>query len=447
MLHGIRLNAAEMAFQILHEFGQGPGPQFPYGPLIEGQAGDFYGASRRGGDLNVGTIYRITPQGTPTVLYSFEGITHYEPWNVVQTVNGDLFGLAHADLQFGSGTVLYRFRTNNSSFSPIASYQFDFPFGNPAGWLTSDGGTNLYNVYGYGGEYGLGQAFRITTNGSLSPLFTFNGTNGSNPLGRLLVGKGGSLYGAVEGGGAGYGTIFRFTSGEGLTTLATLGLTNGSAPWSFLGWGNHDQIYGTTSAGGPNGGSGTVFRISTNGLLTTLATFYGTNGARPISGPFQAPNGKLYGFTARGFPNTNTFFEEVGSLYSVTTNGTLTTLVKFNGTNAVNPFADFTLARDGNLYGVTSDEGLHTSLNGNSGIFFRLAQVPEVTATILTNGVAWLQWTTFTNGVYRVEAKDTLTNSNWTPLSSNLTATANRLDFTSSTTGFGQRYYRVVLSP
>jgi len=446
VLSGTRLGATEMAFQILHEFVSASGPRFPYGPLIEGQDGNFYGTSRSGGSA-AGTIFKITPQGTPTVLHTFDR-GQFDFFNMVETSNGDLYGLADVDLQGHLGKMLFRFRPNDLSFSVVATYDTWADY--PSGLLTSDG-TNFYGVGFQGGAESLGSVFRVTTNGSFTVIFSFSGTNGAYPLGQLLKRGDGMLYGTAlggngfDGGWSGRGTVFKVTTNGIHTTLTSFALTNGSAPFGSLRWGHDGQIYGTTVWGGAAGGTGTVFRISTDGLLTTVATFYGTNGLQPMSGVTQAPNGKFYGVTAMGF--TNSYWGEVGSVFSVTTNGVLTTMAKFDGTNAVNPLAELILARDGNLYGVTTDVQLHTTLNSNSGLFFRLAQVPEITATILTNGVTWLQWTSFTNGVYRVEGKDALTNSNWTPLSSNLTATGNNLSFASSTAGVNQRYYRVVLLP
>jgi len=56
------------------------------------------------------------------------------------------------------------------------------------------------------------------------------------------------------------------------------------------------NFYGASSGGG-RWGCGTVFRVTIDGTLTTLAHFNGTNGASPQGSLTQTRDGNLYGAT------------------------------------------------------------------------------------------------------------------------------------------------------
>jgi uncharacterized repeat protein (TIGR03803 family) len=294
----------------------------------------------------------------------------------------------------------------------------------------------------------------VTTNGTLTSLFSFNGTNGSSLRSGLVEGRDGSFYGTTSCGGSnftgdyfsGNGTAFKITTNGSITTLVYFNVTNGLIPYAGLSLGSDGNFYGTTYSGGVSS-NGTVFMMKLDGTLNTLASFNGTNGRAPSSGVTQGADGKFYGVTPYGTPNTNTVYGSVGTVYSVTTNGVLTVIARFNGTNAQNPFAELTLARDGNLYGVTGDIARNLSLDGNSGIFFRLAQLPQITSITRFNGGAELAWSSFSNETYQVEYQTSLMSENWSLLVPDVTATNNMSSFMDNTASGEERYYRVRLLP
>src|SRR5713226_8004106 len=115
----------------------------------------------------------------------------------------------------------------------------------------------------------------------------------------------------------------------------------------------------------------------------------------------------------------------------MTPGGELSTIFYFDGTNAVHPFARFTLASDGNLYGVLADVNKRLTLDGNAGVIFRLVEPPNLIAT-RSVGSAKLTWTSFTNGIYRLEKISSWDSTNWTAISSNITATGNNTSFTNA---------------
>ena len=106
--------------------------------------------------------------------------------------------------------------------------------------------------------------------------------------------------------GQGYGTVFRVTTNGTLTTLVSFNGTNGANPTAALALGNDGSFYGMAQFGGTNLNSpcGTVFRVTTNGALTTLVSFNGTNGGSPVNGAVgglvQGSDGNFYGTTSCG---------------------------------------------------------------------------------------------------------------------------------------------------
>jgi len=155
-----------------------------------------------------------------------------------------------------------------------------------------------------------------------------------------------------------------------LTTLVSFNGTNGAEPYyAGLTLGPDGNFYGTTYAGGITNstfanGLGTVFKVTTNGVLTTLVSFNGTNGMYPFAGLTLGNDSNFYGTTVG-----------VGTVFRMTTNGALTTLVFFNGTNGASPYAGLALGNDGNFYGTTENGG-----SSGMGTVFRLSLAPSITA-------------------------------------------------------------------
>ena len=164
------------------------------------------------------------------------------------------------------------------------------------------------------------------------------------------------MYGATsEGGSNGSGTVFKITTNGVLTTLFSFSALSGSPPTNTTGanpyggltWVPDGNLYGTTFLGGSKA-DGTVFRVTTNGAFTRLVNFVGTNGVGPQTTMTLGPDGNLYGTTLNGG-----IYGDDGTVFKVTTDGDLTTLVSFNITGAA-PQAGVTFGPDGNLYGTTS---------------------------------------------------------------------------------------------
>ncbi len=207
----------------------------------------------------------------------------------------------------------------------------------------------------------------------LTTLVAFDGTNGSLPADGLTTDLAGNLYGTTSFGGAGggefgQGTVFELSGADHtiLTTLATFDGSNGAGPQGGLTFDIFGNLYGTTGAGG-SAGTGTAFRLSgpSHQTLTTLASFTGNDGANPFCGVtlYAAgtlhfpglPNylGDLFGTTDAGGASGN------GTVYELSGSNheTLTSLLSFTGANGSRPDTRLVADAAGNLYGTTTSGG------------------------------------------------------------------------------------------
>jgi len=441
--------------------------------LIEGADGNFYGTTLYGLSNACGTVFKVTKTGVLSVLCSFNGTNGVWPFSLAQYPDGNFYGVTTyggdyfdpITLLGGDGTIFKM--TSNGTLTTL--YYFNSTNGSgslPNSPLVLGNDGNLYGIteftgsgfpYGPASHTGFGTVFKITTNGILTTLHTFDGTNGSLPISGLTPGKDGSFYGVTYSGGNGFqsgsggnGTIFEITTNGAFTTLIYFNGTNGLQPSGGLTVGNDGNFYGTTSLGGSDytgvsyNGSGTVFKLTTNGVLTSFSPFNTTNGIQPEGRLTQGQDGNFYGTTIQnGNTNLNGGYG-YGTIFAITPQGTFTKLADMDGTNGASPVADMILSRDGNLYGTMSDAHLNYLVNG--GTFFRLAFSPGITSIATTNGGVTLSWTSLTNRSYRIDYKSSLLEENWTALVTNITTNITT-SFTDASTNETTRFYRVVLLP
>jgi uncharacterized repeat protein (TIGR03803 family) len=237
---------------------------------------------------------------------------------------------------------------------------------------TTYGGASEQNCYGNT----CGTIFKITPSGTLTTLHEFDFADGGYPEAGLVQTTNGSFYGtAAVGGSTGAGTIFKITPTGSLTTVYEFqNSTDGANPLGALVQARNGVLYGTTSYGGGDPcACGTVFKVTSAGTLTTLHTFVGggTEGNYPEAGLVQGTDGNFYGTTASGGANG------YGTIFKITPAGTLTTLYNFDSTGGANPWAGLVQGADGNLYGTTTYGG--TSGSGCTG--FGCGTVFKITLT------------------------------------------------------------------
>ena len=179
-------------------------------------------------------------------------------------------------------------------------------------------------------------------------------TDGIYPSASLVEGTDGNFYGTTpQGGPFNSGTIFRQTPAGVLTTLYRFSGSDGSAPQGSLVLGRDGNFYGTTALGGASN-FGTVFKITPAGALTTLYNFSGeSDGAGPYAALVQGSDGNFYGTTS-GYGASS----GEGTIFQVTPDGGLTTVHRFSSsTDGARPMAALVQGSDGNFYGTASQDG------------------------------------------------------------------------------------------
>ena len=274
-----------------------------------------------------GTIYFLdTAIGTPTITATASGY-----------VNGAQSQTIKATIA-GTGT-LTRMATLPAPTMPLIQ--------------GSDG-----NFYGVVDNGGYGQIFRMAADGALTTLHTYSGVMA--PSGPLVQASDGNFYGTtgIPGTASDSGTVFRITPNGQYTTLYSFtGQADGKWPQGGLIQGKDGTLYGTTTFGGGTSDCGTAYSISLTGNFTVLHAFdLQTEGCRPFAGVIQASDGVLYG--------TLNLSARSGSIFKMSTTGSLNILHQFVGTDGSYPAGALIEGSDGNLYGTTSSSGPTTASRG-----------------------------------------------------------------------------------
>lgn len=251
--------------RVLYSFGGGSDGEYPSGALVE-HAGKLYGATGYGGTgcspyPGCGTVFSITPSGSETVLYRFQGGDDGEfPGAPLLELGGSMYGVASEGGKNLSGTF-YRISdigklTVLYSFGPGSSPDAQDPNGGP---IASHG--SVYGTASSGGPYGDGAVYAITTGGLEHVVSTFDIKNGQSPS-AALVALDGKLYGTTFlGGGHGAGIVFQLTPAGKMHVLhAFTGYGDGGNPQAALTV-FHGVLYGTTLYGGAHN-DGVVFTVT-----------------------------------------------------------------------------------------------------------------------------------------------------------------------------------------
>ncbi len=338
----------------------------PTGAPVQGTNGDFYGVTISGGTANEGTIYRMTPAGKITTIYSFTGGSNGAQPNtsLVLGTDGYLYGTTYAGGSSNAGTI---FKITQSG---TLTYLHTFAGSDgksPQTTLVQGTGDVFYGMTTVGGANNDGALFQITSRTATfgHPVtHSFALTDGYFPFALTLAN--GLLYGTtVVGGAHGAGTVFEATTSGAVTTLYSFtGLADGADPFGLAVVSGN--IYGTTGAGNGSSQWGTVFEITQAGIFNTLYSFTnGTEGNSPVQ-LILGTDGNLYGVAQLGGGGGNE-----GSLFMVTQTGGVTELYGFNfsGSTGNEPFGGLFQGTDGNFYGTT----LFGAASCSCGAVYRLS--------------------------------------------------------------------------
>ena len=356
---------------VLHSFTGNSDGLFPLGGVVFDAQGNLYGTTYEGGDYysacnpgRCGTVFKVTPSGTETVLYGFAGGGDgaFPSGGLVLDKSGNLYGTTWEGGAYNVGTV---FRVTPSGTETVL-YSFtgepDAPL--PSAGLVLDKKGNLYGTTTKGGAYNGGTVFRVTLSGEESVLHSFGaGTDGAFPSGGLVRDKTDNLYGATGRGGANdLGIVFKVVpSGEETVLYSFAGQPDGAHPDAGLVFDKKGNLYGTTIEGGTYKG-GAVFKVTPWGKERVLYSFGAavSDGTHPQAGLVFDTKGNLYGTTVNGGTSN------LGTAFKVSPSGAERVLHSFGAyPDGVFPEAELVFDAKGTLYG-TSEQG---GANGGGTVF------------------------------------------------------------------------------
>ena len=251
--------------------------------------------------------------------------------------------------------------------------------GHVSGPLITAADGALYGVEGI-------SVIRVTTNGDLSVVGVFSPTNASNlyyPNSPLAQGRDGNFYGTTEYGlGPHIGTVFKITPTGEITTLTTFLFTNGALPTAGLTLGSDGNFYGTTSGQDPDTGlRATVFKITPDGTLTTLVHFAVTDDDQDTPGLVLGSDGNFYGTTTYGATSGPGKGIGNGTAFKVTPEGALTILARF--TNGAFPVSITVMELGATGLAQAGDGNFYGTLYGNTPALYQMT--PSGTITTATN--------------------------------------------------------------
>ena len=347
-------------FETLYRFSyqHDIGPNF----LLRTRSGLLYGTTAgdsSGLGADSGSVFVISPRGELRTLYRFTGgADGAAPTSLTEASDGNFYGRTSLGGSSGNGTVFRM--TPQGALTPLYAFTDSVSGGGSALVEAPDG-----NFYGTSQDGGL--VFRVTPDGAFSVLVVFPAIDmyGAPRLGSLLVGNDGLLYGTTLGlVGPGVpnspGTVFKLTLGGQITTLAQLDV---EPVLQFQG--RDGRFYGTTSGSlflfsGQEAGS--VFAMTPQGQISTLFDFGdGASGVWPNQ-LIELQDGSLIG-TTLGITSLFSGAADYGSVFRLTPQGALTTLVHFDpayladGTVLLSQPDALVEASRGVVYGTTLSGG------------------------------------------------------------------------------------------
>ncbi|MGA2355473.1 MAG: choice-of-anchor tandem repeat GloVer-containing protein [Terriglobales bacterium] len=391
--------SSAQTFQTLVNFDSSNGAN-PYAALFQSTDGNLYGTTVNGGanssdycTAGCGTVFKMTPAGSLDTLYDFCSLAlcfdGYAPYGgLIQASDGNYYGATTYGGSNGnnSGEVF------ELSTSGLQTWQIFFPaLNNPvAGLIQGLDGYFYLTTPVWGVEGGGIFKFKPEAGGNYYEKvwkFSDKGVDaGGNPEASLMEGPDRNFYGTTQDGYSENqeGAIYKFTSeGKGDISLfysfcALPNCADGELPKASLILGSDGDFYGTTTAGGANG-YGTVFKISSAGVLTTLYSFCSSancsDGANPVGATLvEGSDGNFYGTTGYGGASVGLCGGSgCGTVFEMSPNGSLTTLHSFQGTDGEMPYGGLIQDTNGVFYGTTVSGGSSTICDSGCGTVFSLS--------------------------------------------------------------------------
>jgi uncharacterized repeat protein (TIGR03803 family) len=378
LLLAIAVPAQAAKFKVLYEFQGGSDASSPIGGLIKDRT-LLYGTTYFGGTNNLGAVYTLAQDGTETVLYSFAGGSDgaNPEAGLAADTKRSLYGTTYSGGPHNLGTVfkitpkghetvVYSFCPNY----PRCSDGFD-----PSAGLIIDASGNLYGTTYAGGADSLGTVFKVAPDGTETVLYAFKGGNdGADPNAAVIADAKGNFYGTTYGGGtSGLGTVFELAADGTESVLHSFaGGSDGENPFASLIFDAEGNLYGTTWSGG-SGGYGTVYKVASGGTETVLYAFAGkSDGMSPNTSMTEDTAGNLYGTTMYGGNTADCGGNGCGTVFKLAPDNTKTILHAFVSTDGAQPNAPLLAGRRGELISTTYNGG-NTGCGGTGcGVIYKI---------------------------------------------------------------------------
>ena len=385
-------------FSVVHSFSGTDGAH-PYAGVVWDKDRNLVGTTNIGGQgcapYGCGVVYKLAPDGTQTVLYYFQGGNdgarpHAD--SLVMDKSGNFYGTTHSGGNTGCGgngcgTVFKLAPDGTETILHVFTGGKDG--GTPYSGLAIDEKGNLYGTGYVGGDLtcnaptGCGNIYKISAKGKFSVLYGFKaGADGAAPEGAPAIGSDGNIYGTTLLGGTGScqnslyimgcGVVFQVTPKGDYKVIYTFKNTqDGDFPQSAPVMGSDGNLYGTTYLGGPAAcNCGTIYKLSLDGTKTILHSFNGgDDGVFPYSGVLFGLDGNIYGSTNAGGAHCQR--GACGTVFRMTPEGQLTTLHVLDG-KGDGEFIDSALVFDRAqkyLYGTGVFSGSSSCTQGCGTIF------------------------------------------------------------------------------
>jgi uncharacterized repeat protein (TIGR03803 family) len=354
--------------EVIYPFARSEGTS---APLVPGPDGLLYGAGYPG-KYGQGMVFRLAADGQLEVLHHFTSSDGAGPLGLVLASDGFFYGVTASGGAFDAGTA---FR-----ISPQGGFKLlhTFQRGVDGGWpranllLASDG--HFYGTTLVGGSADRGTVFRMNANGHVKLLHAFGSAEGDGayPLGRLIGGSDGLLYGTTSGGGHGFGTVYKMHRNGVVKVLHSFSFDghDGYSPDTGVTEGPDGLFYGVADGHRENR-RGLIFRVDRRGHLEVVCTFpppVEVNGRQPHQPLTLGRDGAFYGTTSGGGAH-----KTGGTIFRFTTDGVLTTLYSFDGDSPVGQREANALVElgDGEFVGATYSGG-----EADRGSIYRLRVPP-----------------------------------------------------------------------
>ncbi|MEO7990207.1 MAG: choice-of-anchor tandem repeat GloVer-containing protein [Chryseolinea sp.] len=346
----IRTNGNE--YTILHNFNNTDGAS-PFGSLIQLPDGSLSGMTYNGGSHDVGTVFKINPDGTGyTVLSNFDNTNGAKPYgSLLQAANGTLYGMTSAGGTYGLGTI---FKTLSVSTPTIAATNITFS-------NVSSSSMNVHFASGNGGHHlaimkaGSAPAFDPVDNSFYSgdlgngESVVYNGIDNTFVLTGLLATT--QYYIKVFEFNATSATSSYLVANAPIASQRTSHITKGAA-----------ELFGLTATGG-SADAGTIFKINSDGSGQTKVIYnFRRNGSgeQPFGSLIHGPDSSLYGMTSLGG------ISKYGTIFKINKNGSgYTVLHNFDGSGGAYPKGSLTLVSDSLLFGMTNSTIFKIKLDGS----------------------------------------------------------------------------------